>query len=205
MGALIALLAVPIMILNFLGGIVGGIWLLVAGDWSTFGYGLLYLFGGTFAVSLLMLPAMALAFPAAKLAESGRDTLAFIVGIPALLWTYAVVIVSCVAVFSWIMLRADGSPWPYLLWAYAVATGPWSFMASKEEQGRNEYANMTAFASQLGVVSLFAAYLTDPSDVSFGRLVWWFAPLMVAALIVNMFMVWANVRSAQQHRAFRDF
>lgn len=194
-----------LVLLNFLGGIVGGIWLLVIGDWSTFGYGLLYLFAGTFVISLLMLPGLVLTVPMAKLANSGRQSLAFVVGLPSLLWTYAVVTFTCIVIFSWVMGRVEGSPVPYLLWSYAVATGPWSFMASKEERGHSGYANLTVFASQLGLTSLFVAYFTDPTDLSFERLAWWFVPLMVAALISGALMAWANLRTARRYQAYGEF
>lgn len=50
--------ALPIMLLNFLGGIVGGIGLIVQGDWTKFFLGIAYAFTGGFIVSIMMLPSM---------------------------------------------------------------------------------------------------------------------------------------------------
>lgn len=204
MEALIALLVVPIILLNFLGGIVSGIWLIIIGDWGTFLSGLAYMLFGAFGLSILMFPGLALALPVVKLLESGREKMALLVGLPSLLWTYGLLTISCVWVFSWVMASAENATVPYLLWSYAVATAPWTYMAQKDAQAGNDSAAHTAFFAQLGMISLFVAYLTDPSDLSIGRLVWWFAPLMVAALLFSLVMAWAETR-ARRARAFDGY
>lgn len=45
------------------------------------------------------------------------------------------------------------SVFPILIWSYGVATGPWSFLASKDQQaGGNEYSVMALFFLQVGYV-----------------------------------------------------
>jgi hypothetical protein len=74
---------------------------------------------------------MLLALPMAGLGER-RAFAAALIGLPAMIWTYAVIAVSCAWVFSGITTTPHGSLIPYLLWGYAAATAPWSYMASKE-------------------------------------------------------------------------
>jgi hypothetical protein len=204
MQALILGLMVPIMLLNFLGGVIGGIWLFITGDWSTFFAGLAYGLLGVFVLSILLMPGLALAYPMTKLAEGGREKLALLAGLPSLVWTYAVLTISCVWVFSWIMSQADDNPVPYLLWAYSTATAPWVFMAQKDAQAGNEYAGQTTFFAQLGMIAMCIAYLKNQDDLSFERLIWWFAPLMIVALLFSLLIVWANVESAKRYRSFDE-
>lgn len=204
MEALIAVLMLPIIVLNVLGGIIGGIWLLINGDWGTFFRGLGYMFFGAFAVSILLLPGMALAVPMAKLLEDRREKLAFVVALPALLWTYGAVMISCLWVFSWIMSRVEGSPIPYLLWSYAVATAPWSYMAQKDSQTGNDYGTYAVFGAQLGMISLSFAYLSDPYDLSLPRLSWWFAPPLLTALLLSTFAAWVQSRPRNRLRRFDE-
>jgi hypothetical protein len=205
MEALMALLMLPIIVLNVLGGIIGGIWLLINGDWATFIRGLGYMVFGAFAVSILLLPGMILAVPMAKLLEDGRDKLAFVVGLPALLWTYVVVMTSCLCVFSWIMSRVEGSAIPYLLWSYAVATAPWSYMAQKDSQTGNDYGTYAVFGAQLGMISLFFAYLNNPHDLSIMRLSLWFAPFMLVTLLLSSFAAWVQSRPRSRLSRFDEF
>lgn len=53
MQALIAILILPLMLLNFLGGIVGVIWLMILGEWGALGIALIAtVFPGTFSRQL---------------------------------------------------------------------------------------------------------------------------------------------------------
>ena len=80
MQALLLLLFIPFMLLNMLGGVVGGIWLGVMGEWRLLVFGILYMLGGSLVVSILMLPGMMFAAPAAMAAERKKFILAAIFG-----------------------------------------------------------------------------------------------------------------------------
>lgn len=77
-------------------------------------------------------------------------------------------------------------------------------MAQKEAQTGNENGAHTAFFAQLGMISLSVAYFNDPSDLSIGRLVWWFAPFMLVALLFSLSLAWAESRD-RRGRAFDGF
>ena len=160
MQALIALLFIPIMILNFAGGIVGGVWLGIEGEWRTLGIGIAALFGGTFVVSLLMLPGLGLIALSVPLLDRGRTILAMPLMMISTAWTYVVMGAWCLGSFYLIVRGYDhGSIWPFLLWSYSTAVGPWLYMASKEHgeaTGSMIAASSACFASlaMMGVILL---------------------------------------------------
>jgi hypothetical protein len=53
---ILEILAIPIMVLNFGSGIVGGVWLIFLGKWKLLGIGVLLLFTSHWFLSLLMIP-----------------------------------------------------------------------------------------------------------------------------------------------------
>jgi hypothetical protein len=195
MSGLVLLIALPLMVLNFLGGIVAGVWLIILDDWSTFFFGLAYMFAGAFILSFLMLPMFLFAMPAAA---AGRRSaaLGFVLALPALVWTYGLVAASCTYVFSAVVSEADNVLIPYLLWGYAVALAPWSYMASKE--GRDGYAGMTVFFAQLGTVAMMIAVLRDPTDISFSRLIYWMAPPLVIGMVLQLVMAVVETKAQRQ-------
>ena len=198
MQAIVLALMLPLILLNLLSGFVGGFWMAGLGEWGLLFRDVLYLLAGAFLMSFLMLPGIALALPAMKVVESGREKLGFVLGLPALIWTYAVVAISCISVFSSIMSAAEGNGIPYFLWAFAVASGPWSFLARKDSEGGNDYGGYTSFAAQLGMVSMFVAYLLDPIDLTIARLAWWFAPLLVLGFAMSALHAWVETRARRR-------
>jgi hypothetical protein len=161
MGAFFSLLVLPIAILNFAGGIVGGIWLAVLGQWSLLGVGLAAGIASTMMLGLLLMPGMLFAAPAAVAMEKGHYVIGILSGAIALLWTHVVVIAWCLVTFSFVVEQSKAGPiWPYLLWAYSVATGPWTYMASRETQANpNSPADITAFFACLGAAAMMATYV----------------------------------------------
>ena len=69
---LITALSIPLMILNMLGGIVSGIWLIILGEWGAVGTGLIFFSVSTGLLGLAILPAMLFAAPAALCAAKGK-------------------------------------------------------------------------------------------------------------------------------------
>lgn len=126
----------PIVFMNLLGGIVSGIWLAILGEWAVIGAGLLAAIGGTLPISFALMPVMLLALPMAKLVERGRLGLGMIFAIPVSVYTIFIMSAWCYLVFLAAFRVADERhAIPVLLWSYGAATGPWTYMASKEAQG----------------------------------------------------------------------
>lgn len=189
MQAIVLLLVLPFILLNMLGGLCGGIWLAILGEWRLVFFGILYMMGGSFLISFLLLPGMAFAAPAAMAAERRRFVLTAILGVPAIGWTFAAMTVSCVLISAAIGRHIEGSPIPYLLWAYAAATAPWSYMASAEARSGNDSASGPLLFCQLGTISVMVALLRNHYDTDFWRLVWWFGPFAVLGFVIQFSMV----------------
>jgi hypothetical protein len=152
MQALIAVLVLPLMLLNFLGGIVGAIWLMFLGEWGALGIALIATIFGAMVCGFALMPGMLVTAPAMLMYEKGGA--ARIASYPlmfvGLLWTFAVMSGWALFWFAYFLKRADASSLvPMLLIAFSVATGPWAYMAQKEAQSGNEYSSITTFFLQI--------------------------------------------------------
>ena len=130
---LINALSVPITILNMIGGIVAGVWLAILGEWGTIGYGVGALFLSVPFLAILLMPSLALSVPSSYFLEKGNKPLAYFFAFFSNLYVDALIVIWCMAVLINFTSRADHSSFiPILIWSYGVATGPWTYMASKE-------------------------------------------------------------------------
>ena len=199
MQALISLIFLPLALLNLLGGIVAGIWLAILGEWAGIGLGIAGLLGGALFCSLLLLPGFLISIPAVFLLSKGGlgKFLGFIIGMIGLLWTYIVMSGWGMFAFDYFIKRADASSYiPYLLWAYGVAIGPWTYMASKEQ---NDYSNISVFFLQIAsAISIIMIGLTNITGIMMFVI---FSGVMLFGYIVNLTLggVMALVE-AKQHR-----
>ncbi len=164
MQALIAVLMLPIILLNFLGAVVGVIWLMILGEWGALGVALGATIFGAFACGLALMPGLLVAAPAMMLLEKGGGArlasypLMFI----GLLWTFVVMCAWTLFWFGYYLKQADSSSFvPMLLIAFSVAAGPWAYMAQKEAQGGNNQSSFTAFFLQLACAVMGAAFLLN--------------------------------------------
>ncbi len=196
MNALMMLVALPLIILNLLGGLAGGIGLAVQGQWSLLLVGIAWCFVGAFVLSFALLPGMIFA-PLAMWASNRDNMLVAVVAcIPSLLWTYIVVTVSVIAVFYNVIDR-PGSGLFHLLWAYSITTAPWSYMANKEKQSGNDASMTLLFFVQLGVVAMMVASWSDPQNMRFADLLPWFVPFMILGFAAQVFIAVVEGRNAR--------
>ena len=147
---ILKLLAVPIMFLNFGGGIVGGIWLAFLGEWKLIGIGIFLIFVSHWILSIFMMPGIPIATIAAHLLEK-KNPFGYFVGYLSQLYTNALIFGTCVLAF-FICSNFYRGPIsinyvPYLLWSWGMALGPWQFFASKEPQ--NEFSAITLFSASV--------------------------------------------------------
>jgi hypothetical protein len=172
MQAIFSLLVVPIAILNFGGGIVGAIWLAVLGQWSLIGIGLAATIFSTMLLGIVLMPGLIFAAPAAVAFDKGHYVVGILLGAISALWTYIVIVVWCVLAFGFIVDQHHGGAiLPYLLWAYSVSTGPWTYMAQHEARADpNSFSPLTAFFACIGAAAMMAIYLfmSRPTLVSAG-------------------------------------
>lgn len=187
----------PFMLLNLLGGLVGGAGMLFQGEWGLFFLGLGWSLIGAFALSFALLPGMIFA-PVLVWAEKRNNIpLMVLAAVPAMVWTYVVMAVSCVTIFGAMVQDSDAGVF-HMLWGYAAATGPWSYMARQEAKTGNDNAAMTSFFAQLGVISMMIATFIDSAETDFNRLIYWFAPLLIIGLLLQLVIAWVDNRNARR-------
>lgn len=191
--ALFTVLAIPIMILNLLGSVIGGIWLIVLGNWTPIIYSLVLLFLGHWIISLLLMPAMLLLLPAAKAAESGWNSFAVFGGFLNALYTGTIMTFWA----YWILqgYSAAGpatAQLPLLLLGYGAATGSWAYMASKENPTQSN-ASIWVFFLSVGYIIAACARLF--AGVSFETCFWIVAGVMAAGLVVQLIAIYEEQKA----------
>ena len=163
--AAFASIGVLLLVLNALGGIVSGIWLAVIGEWWALGVGLVGLFGSPFLVSILLMPNFLFAAAGMALFERRRRGPGMVLAGISNLYTAALIAAWGIGILYFFASRATAhSIIPLLIWSYGVASGPWSFLASKDQQGGgNEYSAISTFFLQIGYVVAVALILVSGS------------------------------------------
>lgn len=193
-GGLIATLSVPILLLNILGGIVGGIWLMIAGAWPLFVGGLLYMMFGAMIIGLLLMPSLLFTAPAVAFAEKRKYVLFFISGLLGIAYTYGLIAVSTYYIAD-IVLSSQSAPlWASLLWLYAVTLAPWQYMASKEQD--NTSTGMTTFFLALGIVALMICI--GILGMTLGQAFPVLVVILVISLIMQLLFTYALTRAEKQ-------
>lgn len=197
---LITTLSIPILLLNVLGGIIGGIWLMVAGEWSLFIGGLLYMMFGAMIIGLFLMPSLLFAAPAAAFAEKRKYVLFFIFGLLGIAYTYGLIAVSTYYVAD-IALSSQSAPlWASLLWLYAVVLAPWQYMASKEQD--NTSTGMTTFFLALGVLALMVCI--GIFGMTLGQAFPVLVVILVISLVIQLLFTYALTRAEKQATRHED-
>lgn len=189
MQALIAILLLPLMLLNVLGGIVGAVWLMFLGQWGALGIALIATIFGAMVCGLALMPGMLITAPALFLYEKGgvARISSFPLFFAGLLWTFAVMSGWAVIWYGYFLKRADASSLvPMLLIAFSVATGPWGYMAQKEAQSGNEYSSITTVFLQISC-AVILVMLAFAGSQAFTALVA-FTVTMSIAFLINLGM-----------------
>jgi len=152
---LMALFSVPIILLEVLGGIVSGIWLVILGQWGHVLGGLLFFVVAAFLLSFVLFPGVALAMPGLYFYRKGYKSLLYPFGFLSSLYQVVAITGWCIFILHSYMQHADRSSFiPLLVWSYVVATGPLRYMAKKENQGTKGLtgATLATFFAQVAYV-----------------------------------------------------
>lgn len=192
-----SLIILPIMILNFFAGIVGGVWLAIAGEWGIVGYGLLITIFGVIAASLLLAPGIILAFPAIAAAERGNNFLSAVFGIPSIIYTYLVMGAWAIFIFA-LLISKSHNLIPAVLWSYSTATATWSYMAQKEA-GSNPYSGLTATFHQFGCISLGTYYLLYFPRLNWETMAYCYGVPMVIGAAIQLILIFLNSRKSYNY------
>lgn len=193
--ALFTALAIPIMILNMLGSVVGGIWLIALGIWAPIFYSVVLLIVGQWIISLLLMPALLLLLPVAKAAEKGWNSVAVVGGFLNALYTGAVMTFWA----YWVMKEysaagPESAQWPILLLAYGAATGPWAYMASKENPSQSN-ASLWVFFLSVGYIVAAGARLF--AGATFATCFWIVAAAMAAGLVLQLIAIYEEQKASR--------
>jgi hypothetical protein len=195
MRTLVTVLGVPLLVLNLAGGIVAGVWLMFLGEWWPLVVGVAVIVGGAWACALLLSPSLLIGMFAALLFERGGiyRLVAYPLVLAVSLWTY---VVMCVWTLLWFFYFShsalSGSIIPMMLWAYTVATAPWSYMAQREAQGGEHTSSMAVFFLELGSVVGLVLLLCG-AQASTAVLA--FLAIMGATFLVNLYLGGASALS----------
>ena len=156
LGDLIILLLVPLAVFNMAAGAVSALWLFFSGDWQAVLQAIAVGIIGPFTISIAMMISLPFIVGAAGAAEAKNGLLSFILGVPAILWTYLVMLVWAVGSF-WYFSSDQFFDYrlPFAILAYSVAIGPWSFIAQKETQ--SDPNSLSGFSTtMLAITSVIA-------------------------------------------------
>jgi hypothetical protein len=185
--ALITALSVPLMILNIIGGIVLGIWLVALHDWNTILLGIVLFLLFKYVSWFALWPSTLLALLAAHFAEKRKAVGMLCFNSLSNLYSHALVTVWCCGVL--VVLVKDASAHtavPRLVWSYGVATGPWAYMASVESglEGEGSASTLATFVAKLAylVVMLLAIF----SSLSFRGAIMVFAGFMLVGFVIQI-------------------
>jgi len=144
------------MLLNFFGGIVAFVWLLIIHQWQGVIGGIVLSFVMPFVYSILSLPTFLFAAGISWLNEKKRIILATILGFIVSLYFNILMVLWVLYVYSTFVFSCPkGAEIPSFLWGYSVMISPIGYMASKEDSD----AHGTTLGVLLAVVTYFVLTL----------------------------------------------
>ena len=136
MQLIVGVVAIPLMILNLVGGFAAVVWLAILGEWLGFIIWLAVMVAAKYIFYSLLLPARLITATAMPLLGKVGilKILGFVIGMVSVLWTFMVMSGWEFYIVTTVTGKANSDTWlPYLLLAYAVATRPWAYMASMDD------------------------------------------------------------------------
>lgn len=201
--AIILPLATIIGIVNLLGGIVGGIWLLFKGEWVLVLIAVACLFlGGTFVISLLLLPSLGLGFLTGVLVERKKYLASGILSTLAHAYTVVIMAAWGLAFMAFFLHKAHHDILvPTILLSYGPATGPWGYMASKE--GDFSVSHIATFFLQIAYLATGAVIIFSDQPSPFG-IFGTYLGLMALGLVVCVIFSWFFLGAVAATRVEND-
>lgn len=199
---IINILAVPIALINLLGGIISGIWLAIIGEWSAIGYGILALFISGFGLAIAFIPSTLLSVPGVYFAEKGHKIPLYIFSFISNLYIIAVLSIWCGAVLFFFAQRAHtNSIIPLMIWSYGVATGPLIWMAQKEQQEGDGIGSLIAtFFAQIGYIAMILMVLI--LRASLREILFTFIIIMLVGLMLQFKVFLETDRALKEHEEY---
>jgi hypothetical protein len=155
---LLSVMAPIIGVLNFGGSVVAGIWLAILGEWGAIGTGLLSLFAASFLLGIALMPAMIFLPLQLRATKTNNKALMQLSSLASMGYTFLIASAWSAWAFSHFVKGTHAAALiPATLWAYSVATSPWVYMASKEQD--NISTVIGAFFIQLTAIVLGIGFI----------------------------------------------
>lgn len=199
--AILEVISVPLMLLNLLGGVVAGVWLVILGEWGTVGLGIVFFVASTVLLGIALLPSVLLMVPAARFAERGKTAGLIVFGALSSIYVLALITIWCCGVLYLFVNNADaGNLIPKLIWSYGIATGPWVYMASKEEYSSDEglASFLTTFLAELAYLVIMLLIIF--SSLTLLKAIQIFAAFMLVCLLAQTTLTVIMQRESKQIR-----
>ena len=185
----IKLVAPVIMFLNTPGPVIAGIWLLFLGEWKL----VLISFLATALlapklIGLALVPQVAIAGPALYFAKRHNRIRTYFFLFLSHLYAAALMVGWSVMVLDYFTpatgaVRAANSAAPYLLWAYGVATAPWTYLTLHDASENASPAQFLCFSLQLGYIAAALATYVLGANLVFS------AVLIAGAILLGLCIV----------------
>lgn len=133
--SILIVLAFPLMILNVAGGIMSAIWLGILGEWWVLLTGICILVISNFILTFILSPSIGLSLLSNHFFNKNNNISGSGILIISNLYTLGIISIWCCLMF---FIFVDGATpknfIPLLIWSYGIATVPWSYFASQEEE-----------------------------------------------------------------------
>lgn len=193
LSGIVTLFSSLLILFNFFGGIFAVVWLGILREWGLIIQGSLFILFASWAVSFLLLPSLALVLPINYFVERKSAIGVAIFGFLNLSYTFAIIAGVSYYVFEFFLSSSpDIALLPVLVWAYTVATAPWTYMASKEGPDSTG-STTTVFFTELGLISvvILIEFFGQPLLRSF----YIFGAIMLLPLLLNTSIAVSEFRS----------
>jgi len=158
---ILSALSIPIIFLNFFGGIIAAIWLLFLGQWELVLVAFIFTMIVPYAYLIVVLIQMPLIALLSYAQNKNKKILALTAGFINILIAHIVILVYVFFVLDKAILISASrnlSITALLLLGYGVATSPFSYMASKEDADATA-SFLAVFVSQISYITFAIAYL----------------------------------------------
>lgn len=199
MANLINAIMFPIMILNLLGGLVGGTWLLFRGEWRLVLFGFIAVIVLNFIVSLILMIRVPFQLMAVWLLGR-KNQLGYLPLFIHASITYAVMIGTCILAFTVCsnvhQQQVDFQAVPYLLWAWGLGLGYWQYAYSQGDNGLVD--TIALFSTSVFYLLLLVAHFLSPLIGAIIFLLWILVGLLILPVVQLVIARKVSVANAEE-------
>ena len=134
--------SIPILVMNIVSGIVGGLWLAVLKEWQLIIFGIVWMLFSHWIISLFLIIRMPIEAAVLYFFEKDNKFMQYMFAYLSILYTNLLIIGTCAFSFFYCLSYAENSSIitiiPYLLWSWGMALGPWRNSIEQSEDNETE-------------------------------------------------------------------